>query len=84
MRTPTIAEVTATKIRVDMFGMQKHTSRSATKNLNITTLSYGVEREGYRKISSKKGARRQQTYAHISSAQGRLKIMIIGSSPNLR
>lgn len=76
-----MTEVTAIKIRVGRFEVPKHTSSSATKN--ITILSYKVEGEGDHKVSSKKGPRKRQTYAHISSAQGRLKIMAIGSKPNL-
>lgn len=76
-----MTDVTATKIRVGRFDVPKHTSSNATKN--ITILSHEVEVEGDHKVNSNKDPRKRQTYAHISSAQGRLKIMAIGSRPNL-
>ena len=79
-RTATMTDVTTTKIRVGRFEVLKHTSSSATENTAI--LSCKVE--GDHKVPSKKGPRKRQTYAHISSSQGRLRIMAIGSRPNLR
>jgi len=70
MGTATMTEVTTTKICIDKFELRKNTSSSAMKN--ITILSYGVGGEGNHKNELNEGPWRRQTYAHISSAQGRL------------
>jgi hypothetical protein len=72
MRTATMTEVT--KICVDRFEMRNHTSSSATKN--ITILSHGVEREGYRKISSRKVPRQTEDNGHRFQSKSRASVLV--------
>jgi hypothetical protein len=79
IRAVTITPATAEKIRVNGFEILKQNNSSAIANITILSPS----------IRGRKSARRgfdirQMTYAHISSAHGRLKIIAIGSKPNNR
>jgi hypothetical protein len=79
IRAVTITAATAEKIRVNGFEILKQNNSSAIANITILSPN----------IRGRKSARRtfdkwQVTYAHISSAQGRLKIIAMGSKPKNR
>ena len=79
MRVTTMTDMVATEVRVEAFEILKQKNNSATKK--ITALS----KEGFQKreqsATSGKARDDAMTYDHISNAQGRLKIMAIGSRP---
>jgi hypothetical protein len=69
----------ATKIRVGAFEILKQKSNSAMKNITILS-----PRRNFINVNRVQRLRRQKmTYDHMSNAQGRLKIMAIGSRPKI-
>jgi hypothetical protein len=74
----TSAVITVTKPRVAVFEIVKHKSSNAMENITI------LRRESRTRYEPKViPGRREMTYDHISKAYGRLRIMAIGSRPNV-
>ena len=71
----------ARKIRVGEFEILKQKSNSATKNITILLTKVGFHIRQPSKLQHLES--QEMTYDHISRAQGRLKIMAIGSSPKI-
>jgi hypothetical protein len=80
MRVTKTTDEIATKIRVGEFEILKQKSNSATKNNTILRTEVGFH---IREPNSYNIWGQEMTYDHIRSAQGRLKIMAIGSRPKI-
>jgi hypothetical protein len=76
MRTAMMADITETTVRVEVFEILTQKSNNATKNIII--LPTGEKFMNMSRLGGKRTA-----YDHISKAHGRLKIIAIGSRPNI-
>jgi hypothetical protein len=77
MRVAKMTDEIATKVRVEVFEILKQKSNSAMKKITILSKKRGFITEAQHL------ERQEMTYDHISNAQGRLKIMAIGSRPKI-
>jgi hypothetical protein len=75
MRAATRTDMIETEIRVPRFEILKQKINSAMKNITILSTGEVHERDPRKKL--------EVTYDHISSAHGRLRIIAIGSRPNV-
>jgi hypothetical protein len=72
-------DMIATKIRVGIFEILKQKSNSAMKNITILSPKTNfINMNRVQRLETQK-----MTYDHMSNAQGRLKIMAIGSRPKI-
>jgi hypothetical protein len=75
MRATTRTDMTETEIRVAEFEILKQKSNNAMKKITILSAVVRFHEREPRKVET--------TYDHISNAHGRLRIIAIGSRPNV-